>query len=40
MQFFEFIYEDKDLGRTLDASASAWDIPAGTNWSSSDTFGI
>ena len=38
--FFEFILEDKDLGRAMDAARSTWDDPIGSTWSSSDPLGI
>jgi hypothetical protein len=38
--FYEFILEDKNLGRALDASQSMCDSPFGTNWSSPDPFGF
>jgi hypothetical protein len=37
MPFKEFLYEDRDLGRIIDAVESMWESPAsGGNWSSSD----
>jgi hypothetical protein len=38
--FFDFILEDKDLGRAMDAARSIWDEPSGNTWSSADPLGI
>ena len=36
MTFYENLFEDRDLGRIIDAVHTVWESPAGGNWSSSD----
>ena len=42
MMFWEFVLEDKALGRALDAAASMFDSSSNSNWSSNtnDPFGF